>query len=562
MSTSNSSVRAACLYRNSDDKQENSVERQRDGVVPYARHKGYKTVAEYVFDGIPGDEINRHPDWRRLLKDAEAGKWSVLLVDEPSRLSREDPIDFIVKVVDPFRKAGIKVDTVTAGPLDCESLAGIILSVVHADKSSGEVKHLSRRTLGGMVRRAKDGLLFSWRCPYGLRIIRILNPDTGEVIDRKCVFGPEEEVRAIRFIFDAIANRGWSLRRVCRELEARGVKPPMPNGRKKIDGRWCDRTIRRFLNNRKYVGDMRWNETTRGKYSRWKNGAVEQSGVINRRIHRHDEEDWIVVPDLIPPLIDRDTFTRAQAAMAANQKRTSPGKDCQYLFTRTLVCGDCGAFMMGHPEGKGRAKGYICGKYREYGTTACHRNTIREKPLLESILAVLLDDVLDPTRLDAIETEMVRQLEAERDAGGVERLRQRIAALERDIAQGNVKLIRLPEDRLPGVVATLRAWEDEKAGLEARLRELETGEGQQQQVLDEARRQLWRLREALEGDDEEAQAAVIREVVSKVEVRFTHERTHGKRSPAGKGKAHNRPVGAVLYVRPGLGLSVLRTTPS
>jgi hypothetical protein len=42
-------VKAAALYRNSDDKQENSVERQRQGVEPYARKKGYETVAEYVF---------------------------------------------------------------------------------------------------------------------------------------------------------------------------------------------------------------------------------------------------------------------------------------------------------------------------------------------------------------------------------------------------------------------------------------------------------------------------------------------------------------------------------
>lgn len=89
---------------------------------------------------------------------------------------------------------------------------------------------------------------------------------------------------------------------------------------------------------------------------------------------------------------------------------------------------------------------------------------------------------------------------------------------------------------------------------------METGDGDSKRILDEARKQLWRLREALEGDDEEAQAAVIREVVSKIEVRFVHEETHGKRSPTGKKRMLNRPAGAVLYVRPGLGLSCLITS--
>ncbi len=559
-STNGRTEKAAHYFRMSTDKQEHSIERQRSQVAPYARQKGYELAGEYADEGIAGDEFLKRSGFQRLLRDAAAGKFAVVLVDEPSRLSREDPIDFIVKVVDPLRRAGVRVDTVSAGPLDYESLAGIILSVVHADKSSGETKTLSRRTLAGMARLAKDGLWFGWICPYGLRIERTIDPITGKVTDRKCVFGPEEEVRAVRFLFDAVANRGWPLRRICRELEARGVKPPKGNGygKNKAQGAWNPRTVKKMIQNRKYVGDLPWNETHQGKYSSWKGGAVEQSATVNRKTHRHQEEDWIVVPDLIPPIIDRDTFMRAGMALAANQQRSSPSKDFRYLLTHALVCGDCGAFLRGQPDhGK---KGYICASYKEYGSDKCHRNTVLEKPLLDSILAVLLDDILSPARLDEIEAEMTRRVQAERDQGGIKKLRKQIEALERDIAQGNINLARLPEDRLPGVVATIRSWEKERDGLADHLRELETGDSQQKEILDEARRQLWRLREALEGDDEEAQATVIREVVSKIEVKFTHEETHGKRSPTGKKRLLSKPAGAVLYVKPGLGLSCLCTS--
>jgi hypothetical protein len=154
---------------------------------------------------------------------------------------------------------------------------------------------------------------------------------------------------------------------------------------------------------------------------------------------------------------------------------------------------------------------------------------------------------------------MARRLEEEQASGEADRLRKQIAALDRDIAQGNANLARLPEDRLPGVIAQVRTWEGERAGLQARLHDLENGATEMKAVLAEARKQLWRLREALVNDDDEAQAAVVREVVSKVEVRYVHERTHGKRSPTGNGKLVNRAVGAVVYVRPGLGLSCLVT---
>src|SRR5262249_32051688 len=147
-------------------------------------------------DGIPGDEIKRHPDWKRLLKDA-GGKWSVLLMDEPSRLSREDPDEFVAEVKLPLKRAGVRADSVTKGLLDWDTIAGHILTVIDTYKAHEEVRDLSRRTLGGVARRAKDGLWYGWRCPYGLRIDRVIDPSNGEVTDRKCVFGPEEEVRAV-----------------------------------------------------------------------------------------------------------------------------------------------------------------------------------------------------------------------------------------------------------------------------------------------------------------------------------------------------------------------------
>lgn len=64
-------------------------------------------------------------------------------------------------------------------------------------------------------------------------------------------------------------------------------------------------------------------------------------------------------------------------------------------------------------------------------------------------------------------------------------------------------------------------------------------------------------REALEGNDSPLQAPVIREIISKVEVHYRHERTHGKQSKDGQGTLLSVPNRLLLYVRLGLGITLV-----
>ena len=53
--------RAVCYYRMSTDRQEDSVERQRSQVLPYAEKNGYAVVGEYIDLGVSGSESST--DW-------------------------------------------------------------------------------------------------------------------------------------------------------------------------------------------------------------------------------------------------------------------------------------------------------------------------------------------------------------------------------------------------------------------------------------------------------------------------------------------------------------------
>src|SRR5262245_7021891 len=102
----------------SDPRQDASIERQQEGVRPYARQKYGTLLYEYQDEGIAGDEFDRRSGFQQMLRDAQAGKFDVLVVDEPSRLSRQNVIDLVEKVIAPLRRAGVRIDTVSKGELD------------------------------------------------------------------------------------------------------------------------------------------------------------------------------------------------------------------------------------------------------------------------------------------------------------------------------------------------------------------------------------------------------------------------------------------------------------
>jgi hypothetical protein len=286
-------------------------------------------------------------------------------------------------------------------------------------------------------------------------------------------------------------------------------------------------------------------------YTAWKGGRegeLVHSDLPNKRVWRHAEPDVIVVPDVIPAIIDRDTFRRAQQALAALQKDTNPRPgQGRHLLTRLLVCADCGGWMVGTTKGGQRY--YVCSSYQRLTSAACHYNRVAEAVAQAAILRVLNEDVLHPARLDEVEAEMLRQLEEERASGEPDRLQKRARELAGLIEQGNRNLLLLPPDRLPGVVAQVRAWEAERDAAAARLAELEDGAEEIKEVMAEARAQLWKLRESLQGDDLEALRAVLRAVVVKTEVQFTH-----RKWPSGR--VRNVPTKARVTVRPGLGLGL------
>jgi DNA invertase Pin-like site-specific DNA recombinase len=523
-------VRAAVYYRMSSDKQEDSIDRQKSQVLPYAEKHGYQVTGEYLDEGITGSEIVRRKSFQRLLRDAQAGAFDLILCDDQDRFGRFDSID-LGEIAAPLRRKGIWLETVAQGEIDWNSFGGRLQSMVKQEAGNQEQVAISRRVLTGMLRKAMKGAYLGGPVSYGLKTVADPDPEIGK---RLVPDGRKADV--VKLIFE-LYDQGHSLGSIARELFNRGVANPRGGAR------WSRGTLVKILRQRKYVGDFRWAVQRCGKRFRVTGGAI-QPAPRGEGYTNNPSEGWIVVPDHYEALVSRDLFERVQARLKGNQGNTTPHVGGgEFLLSKLLVCGHCGAYMFGHTQRGQRI--YCCGGYKAYGVGYCKRNQVNEAPLVGFLLRKLQESFLDPANLAKLREEVSAIEQAARGDDNLNRLRKQLDGLDKKIRQGGERLLTLPPDVVPDAAAHLRDWKKQREAVQAELHRAtnESPTATLEESIATVESALWRLKEALSAEDAVLLRKLLREMVSKIELRWTHEK-------ARNGQNGSRLEGGTVYLRP------------
>lgn len=538
-------LRAALYVRCSTSKQEDSPDRQRSQAIPYLEGQGYVLAGEYVDDGIAGDEFERRPDFQRLLRDARARKFDVLVADELSRISRQEIVDFIATVVHPLKQAGVSMDTAADGPLGWDDVVKIITLAIKQDKGAGESKGLSRRVLTGNANGARAGKWLGGTAPYGYRLRY-----EARVIDGRPKMVPvrlepvEEQARIVRWLFEQYAFRAVSLEDLTGELNARGVPTPGRKNKRTKERKWIRATVKIILSNPAYVGCLAWNKTSQGKYHQLIGGKAEKKCPGPKS--RHDRAEWIVTERTHEPLVDQEIFDLVQDRLRRNRSGQHATVKRGYLLSRLLVCAHCGRSLVGaHRYGK---VVYRCKAKDEGGRLVCGIRQVYQDTILKVLEAELQKAFLSADHLHTLRETLRRQVAAEQAPANVERLRRQVADLGEKIDQAHRNLAILPQDVIPGVVDQVRKMAAEKAALEAELKEILATDrvAQLEAEIAATEELLWRFQEARQLGDEALLREVICGLVERVELEWVHSM-----SKTGTRNRYGEPVGG--WIIPKLG---------
>lgn len=343
--------RAAKYKRISDDKEgrELGVTRQDEDIDQLASRRDIEVVAEYTDNDISASTSSTkpRPEYNRMIRDAKAGLFGVIICYSSSRLTRrprenEDLIDLA-------RNHGIRFVYVRSPEWDLNTADGREYARMAAARDAGEAERTSERVARAARQRAEKGEWHGGVLVFGLRRSA---QGSGKVIEPDPVASPLVREAASRVL------RGESLYAVCQDWNARGITTTRGN-------RWRAACLRKVLVSPSLVG-MR-----------------EHGGKLHRA-------PW-------PAVLDRDVWNRLRDLVGERKKGSVPavGVGNRYEGKRALSgiahC-SCGAKLIGRVQGP--VSQLLC---HEQATSGCGKVLIRYEPLEQFVIDMLMARLDSPS---------------------------------------------------------------------------------------------------------------------------------------------------------------------
>ncbi len=169
-----------------------------------------------------------------------------------------------------------------------------------------------------------------------------------DVNDKNKLVICEEEAEIVRRIFD-MAYLGTGIGEIKNYLNLNHI-PTTNRMRYGKETYWSTRTIKKILTNQVYIGVTVQNKRSRINYK-------------NRKLRANPKEQWYVVENTHPAIIDKSQFEAIQKMkIAQSYERTQ--KKSHFLLDGLMICYEC-KHKIGVKKGKGNRWDMLCNNYRK-----------------------------------------------------------------------------------------------------------------------------------------------------------------------------------------------------
>lgn len=391
------------------DEQEDSFERQ---VAHYTEliqsRPEWSFVEVYADPGISGTRAEKRPDFLRMIDDCRAGKIQKILVKSISRFAR-NTVDALTYIRE-LKELGISVSFESEN-IDTLTPGGEVLLAILSAMAEQESRTISSNIKWAWQRKFQKGdVTLNTSVMLGYRLVG--KDENGHNVYEIV----EEEAEIIRRIYREYLA-GVSITRICKNLEADGIKT------KRAGGRWAYSSVKGILTNEKYTGNAVL-------------GKTYKPDVLSKYRQRNDGKmaPLYYVENTHPAIIEIDMFNLVKKEM---QRRQSSSEETvgesrytsKYAFSGLLECGICGHKLRRQIRTMGSGKkvpAWCCANRVVNGRTICDSHHVREDVLEATYIAamrMIMNTASEVT--DAIRSTTDAVMEAE----GKEKLQ----AIEREI---------------------------------------------------------------------------------------------------------------------------------
>jgi len=315
-----------------DETKENaeseSIANQRAMLTNYAYEKGWEIYKIYSDEDYSGSDATR-PAFNEMLKDAENGEFQVLLCKSLSRFARDVALvetyingkflEWGIRFVSPTDYA----DTGTKGSRKNIQINSLV--------NQWYLEDLSENIRSVLRHKKEQGQFLSALPPYGYR----KDPENKHKLIK------DENVSHIMETIFRLALSEHTIMSIVKHLNNAGYVNPstyfieqgLAKQKKAPHTAWGTSTVKRFLHNRVYCGDLVLNVSGKKTYK-------------SKRATKRPESEWIIHEDTHEGYITRDEFYKIQKMLNSPTNFYSAHTGGTKNHYKGLIfCGECGGTL-------------------------------------------------------------------------------------------------------------------------------------------------------------------------------------------------------------------------
>lgn len=370
-----------------------SITNQRNMLTEYAAERGWDIYEIYSDEDYSGSDDTR-PAFNRMLSDAEARRFNVVICKSLSRFARD--VSMVEKYINGlFIEWNIRFISLLdyADSFQQGSRKNIqINSLVN----QWYLEDLSKNIRDTMNNKKKQGQYTGAFTPYGY----IKDP-----IDKHRMIIDDEAAAVVRRIYRLYLD-GYGNKAIANMLNDEDI--PCPSKYRLLKGfrtnrkdevaeelRWSDHTVWHILRNPNYAGDL-----VQGRY-----GKLTYKSKTSKEKKNPDE--WIIVEGVHEAIVSKEDFERVQALKKSRglyNRNASTSRAVANVFSGLIKCKICGRSLILSGSGQlNKGARYLRCSGRKTGIAKCTCAMVKYDVLVEEVtnrIRGLIDMYCDPVQLE------------------------------------------------------------------------------------------------------------------------------------------------------------------
>ena len=357
-------VAACCRVSTDNEEQASSYEAQIQHYEEFIKtNPEWEFVGVYADEGISATSTKNREQFNAMIEDCKAGKIDMIFTKSISRFAR-NTLDCL-KYIRLLKEINIPVffEKESINTMDAK---GEVLITIMASLAQQESESLSKNTKMGIQYRFQQGKVM-------VNTRNFLGYDKDE--NGHLIINPAE-AEVVKRIFREYLE-GASCMKIARGLERDGIRTARDNPR------WHDSTVRKILENEKYMGDALLQKTYTIDFLNKKRGR--NNGTLPQYYIEDDHE----------AIIPKDIFMRVQEEMARRSSERDmngrrQGFSANHAFSHIVTCECCGEhFRRLHWNNRGKKTIVWRCKTRLEDKTRCSARTVSEDTLQEAFVEAI-----------------------------------------------------------------------------------------------------------------------------------------------------------------------------